>query len=894
MYNKHLMVDPIRTNTSNDSHKEIVNNISKDLKCVDYDYVHSLLDIHSWESTSKILGYDVREYDHLILAGRMIIYSLKSKLGSSLSDYVGRMNGRLKPSMREYIRNNEKILQNMYDEIDRDDNKYDWFSANSIIKTYLSKNGKGGDPIETPNQMRLRIAIALYKNKGLNEIRTCLNDMANEYYIPASPTIFNAGMSTGQMSSCFLLSVEDSLDSIEESHTDIAFISKSNGATGFDVSRIRHSKIGLDGDSDGLVPWLYYYNALIRAVNQNGRRKGAATAYCRPHHIDIYEFCEMSLKTGDHYSRAHDMNFAVWFPRLFWQRIRTNSDWTMFCPNETKTLNDIWGDEWEQEYIKYENNTELNIKRKVVKAQHLLIHMINCQRKSSMPYILHCDAVNMKSNQNNLGYIRNSNLCLEICEYSAPDEIASCNLSSISLRSFVKKPFSLPAPAPTLANEGNTVDNINIGLEKDMCEGLVDSYDFDHLGVISRRVTQNLNKVIEENTYTNIKIKNSNERHRPIGIGVSGFGDMLAGLDLPFESSSAVIARVRLHPVTKQLNKMIFACMYWNSMAESVELAIELGKYETFDGSPLSKGKFQFDLWADETKYLKSKGRLNETCRTVEDDTPIDPQSWSQKPISLSNGDIILPSWDDLRRCVQKYGVRNSLLIALMPTASSSQPLRNSETVEAHQSNIYSRKLLSGAYPVVNRYLVSDLKHLNVWNKYTVNLMQADNGSISKLGKYVSANPDKYPEFVGSDAHYERLNWLMNKYRTMWELKMKTFLFLASDRGRYVCQSQSTNLYLEDPSDDQLCAIHQLTDALGLKTGMYYLREGAAVSPIKFTVDPEIISFVNFVEADEHIIEMGNNKTVDNEAKMSNISGKEYQVNGKTYICEDDVCIACQ
>ena len=875
------------------SQYNIISVLTKDLSNVNIKHVYELLDKNNWYTVSKILGYDISEYENLQLAGRMIIYDLKEKIGNSFKEYTIRMKDRLKPKILEYMIDHVHQLQELYDEQNLNDNEYDWFSANSLMRTYLTKNGKDGDVIETPCQMKLRIATTLYYKKGLNEIKIAFNDMCNGYYIPASPTIFNSGMKVGQMSSCFLVTVEDSLDSILKIAYDIGFISKNNGAVGVDISRIRHSRIGLDGKSDGIVPFIYLYNSLIRAVNQNGKRKGAATMFCRPHHIDIYEFCEMSLKTGDHYQRAHDLNFAIWFPWLFWKRVRENGEWNLFCPAETKLLNDIWGKEWSTQYEIYESN--MNIPRKNVMARDLLKHIVSIQRKTGMPYIMHADSINMKSNQKNLGMIRSANLCLEICEYSSDEEIPSCNLSSISLRAFVNNKI----------NDNNTI---------------ADCYNFNKLGLITRRITTNLNQVIEENTYSSPKIELSNNRHRPIGIGVSGFAEMLHELDLPFESY--IDGKYKLNPITKKLNKLVFACMYWNALAQSVELAIERGKYESFEGSPISKGKFQFDLWREETELLDENGYLDKSIRSLNDDIPVEPYEWNQKSFKLSNEDIIEPTWEDLRRCIMKYGIRNSLLIALMPTATSSQPLRNGETVEAHQSNIYSRKVLNGAYPVVNRYLVKDLQELELWNRNTIDLIQADTGSISKIKLYVKNNLDIYNNFNNKQESWDRLDVIVDKYKTMWELSMKTFLTMAADRGRYVCQSQSTNIYLQDPSDEQLIAIHGLTNSLGLKTGMYYLREGAAIQPIKFTVDPTIISFVTAINSEaetekdkdqdliyektpieklyggtipDNVLSKLNGEGVND--KLDEIYGrlKETKKNKKKeFICTDDVCLSCQ
>ena len=848
---------------ANFDQKAAIELLTQDLKGISLDYVNGLLKKTNWETTARILGFEIKKYDNLQLAGRMIIYQLEQTLTNSMGSYLRRAKRILNPDIANFINNHEKQL----DEIIESRNKieYDWFSANSLIKTYLTKITKSEllDPnetyyltedgylCETPPQLWLRIAIALYWQSGLDNIKEVFNQLCNGYYIPASPTIFNAGMNYGQMSSCFLLAVDDSLESIYDKLKEKAFIAKGTGADGTDLSLIRHSDIGLNGESTGLIPWVGLYNASTRAVNQGSRRKGASTQFLRAHHIDILEFCEVSLKTGDPYTRAHDINTAIWFPWLFWDRLKKDEHWTLFCPAKTPKLNNIWGIEWNKQYLAYEQDP--TIKKKVIKAMDLMMHIIQIQRKTGMPYICHGDAMNMKSNQKNLGYLRCSNLCLEICEYTSKDETPSCNLSSLSLRAFVKKAYNHQA--------------------SDIYNELKKCYDFNKMGYIVRRVVVNLNQVIEYNRYDNENIKRSNERHRPIGIGVSGFAEALHELDLPFQDLEK---DDEIHPVTRALNKMIFACMYWNALAQSVDLAIERGKYKSFDSSPMAKGLFQFDLWKEEFKLLKEHGLIDERYRKKEDDDEISPSLWGQKHYILSNNSIIEPTWESLRKNIQTYGLRNSLLIALMPTATSSQPLRNGETVEAHQSHIYSRKVMKGAYPIVNRYLVKDLEKIGLWTADTIGFIQASNGSISLLPDFVVNDLSRYPDF--KLEYKDKLDWICQKYRTMWELSIKIFLLMAADRGRYVCQSQSTNIYLADPSDEQLLAVHLYAQNIGLKTGMYYLRSLAAMAPLKITVDPEIIKYVNSVQSS---------------VKSKKI--EEPRLNqSRTIVCNDEICVSCQ
>ncbi len=864
--------------------KAIIEFLTHDLKGVSSDYIIELLNKTTWRTTARILGFEIKKYEHLQLAGRMLIYELEHTLTHSIDAYLRRIQYLLNPEIVAFMKNHSQQLDDMIEKRQDNYTTYDWFSANSLVKTYLTKvhndfiikgeayySSEDGHVCETPLQLWLRISVALYWKTGLPAIKEVFNQLCDGYYIPASPTIFNAGMGRAQMSSCFLLAVEDSLDSIYDKLKEQATISKNHGAVGVDLSRLRHSKIGPHGSSDGLIPWVQLYNQSTRAVNQGSKRKGATTLFCRPHHIDIFEFCEVSLKNGDIYSRAHDINTAIWFPWLFWKRLQDDAQWSMFCPAETPKLNDIYGIEWMKQYIAYENDP--TVRRKTVKALDLMMHIIDIQRKTGMPYILHGDAMNMKSNQKNLGYLRSSNLCLEICEYSSETETPSCNLSSISLRAFVKKPYNHKNGYGAGHGENEVGDKDR---EKNIVAELRKCYDFNKLGYITARVTTNLNQVIEENRYMNDNIKRSNELHRPIGIGVSGFAETLHELDLPFQDEQNDV-----HPVTRILNKMIFACMYWNALASSVELAIERGHYTSFETSPIAQGEFQFDLWKQEYEMLKKHDLIDDRYRKKEDDNEIEPKTWGQKHVILSNNHTIKPTWDDLRKKIQAHGLRNSLFIALMPTATSAQPLRNCETVEAHQSHIYSRKVMKGAYPVVNRYLVADLDSIGLWTSDTIGLIQATKGSISMLSNFVLSNLNKYPDFKLENK--SRLEWICQKYRTMWELSMRIFLQMAADRGRYVCQSQSTNIYLADPSNEQLIAVHAYAQAIGLKTGMYYLRSLAAMDPIKITVDPEIIKYVNST---------GMNHDVKKETE--NKDKEIYSLKKSTKIvCNDEVCMAC-
>jgi ribonucleotide reductase alpha subunit len=1205
-------------------------------------------------NTARVLGYEIQNPDYLLLSGRLLMYHIQHHAPRNIRDYLIHMSHRLNPRVKTFLETHQKVLDEALEKMRNNDYRFDWFSGGTMWKTYLARPYYDEEPVETPQMMCLRKSAQLYADEGIEMVLKTFYDLSNQFYTHASPTIFNAGMKKPQMSSCFLYTVEDDLKSILGGVVEGGLISKLSGGLGLDISRIRHSEIGTVGASAGIVPMLRLYNEMVRYCDQGGKRKGAITIYLRPHHIDIFEFIDVVKKTGDQYSRAHDINTAIWFPWIFWKRVRENMKWTLFCPAKTPLLNDVWGTEFEKQYKKYEQLAEerenhyLSLKKKlessdpndpshvflkesyfqakrdrithrVVQARDVLDEVIKTQRKAGMPYVMHGDACNMKSNQKNLGMIRSSNLCvspdtliltkegyveigkkvdqevevwngsryspvtvkhtgkvnkllkitlnnglylkcteehkflmasgtsgnnldpkkayrlearrlfvgdklshflipnglqdpwnvksdvfqvitnvqglevksiesiegetdtycftepennaglfngiltgqcLEIIEHTSKDEIASCltgdtliktkdgmkridsfeeadvyvpykndtevsfdstyirakridqgirPVFKIELRSgitlkatgdhkflttsedeftwkevkdltsedrlvmnsemkkiefdshfeqggnltedqvyhflqdlngnaqgslllgyiyrhhrlesdvfqvdiqngnrfcpyfldlgivpiFLENPsrivfhglsakrladlYKLPFDAdveeyteygsqlvckPEWIGEeqvwdlyvpdrhhfvANGVVSHNCNLAsislKKFSKGYVDhtkpfeeemrtKVDFEKLGEITESVTRNLNKVIEHNFYPlddhgegffqNGKISTTNKKHRPIGIGVSGLAELIYGLDLIPESEE-----------TRMVNKCVFACMYYHSLVESVKLALIHGPYDSFEGSPMSQGKLQFDLWREEFQ-IKGVNAL----RKYEDDEPVEPKVWGEKTIYLPNGDVIEPTWDSLKKAIMKNGCRNSLHIALMPTAGTSAVIAQgaTETTEFPMANLYSRKLMNGAYPIINYFLANDLKQIGLWNESTAQFLSANDGSIKGYTKFIQMKQTIPAETIN------RLHYIEKKYATMWEIKQSWLLKLTADRGRYIDQSQSTNIYLADPTDDQLRALHLQTDMLGLKTGMYYLRSRATMEPIKFTTDPEIMNFVN-------------------------------------------------
>jgi ribonucleoside-diphosphate reductase alpha chain len=584
--------------------------------------------------------------------------------------------------------------------------------------------------------MLMRVAVGIHKDDMESAIET-YNMMSEGWFTHATPTLFNAGTPKPQMSSCFLLTMkEDSISGIYDTLKQCAKISQNAGGIGLAIHDIRGTGSyikGTNGTSNGIVPMLRVFNDTARYVDQGGgKRKGSFAIYIEPWHSDIFDFLELRKNHGKEEQRARDLFYALWTPDLFMKRVEENGDWTLMCPNECPGLADSWGPEFEALYTKYEAEGK---GRKTIKAQDLWFKVLESQVETGTPYMLYKDAANGKSNQQNLGTIRSSNLCTEIIEYTSPDEVAVCNLASIAIPKFVK--------------EDRT-------------------FDHDKLFEVTYRVTRNLNRVIDRNYYPIPEARNSNMRHRPIGLGVQGLADAFILMRFPFDSDEA-----------RQLNKDVFETIYYAACTASKDMAKEEGAYETFEGSPASAGKLQFDLWG-----VKPSDR------------------WE---------------WDILKDEIKEHGMRNSLLMAPMPTASTAQILGNNECFEPYTSNIYTRRTLSGEFIVVNKHLLRDLTKLGLWDDDMKNRLIAANGSIQNI-----------PEIP------ENLKVL---YRTAWEISQKSILEMAADRGAYICQSQSLNIFMENVNNSKLTSMHFYAWKKGLKTGMYYLRTKAATDAIKFTVD---------------------------------------------------------
>ncbi len=676
------------------------------------------------------------------LAGRIAVSNLHKETRGCFSENIKQMYHFVNPvtgepsplvstELYEAVMANAELLDKSV--VDKRDYNYDYFGYKTLEKSYLLKmNNK---IVERPGQMLMRVSLGIHTNDIESAIKT-YNLMSEKYFTHASPTLFNSGTNKAQLSSCFLLTMkDDSIDGIYETLKQTALISQSAGGIGLSIHNIRAKGSfikGTNGTSNGIVPMLKVFNDTARYVDQGGgKRKGAFAVYLEPWHADVFDFLEMKKNTGKEEQRARDLFYALWIPDLFMKRVEEDGMWSLFCPHEAPGLADCHGKKFEELYKSYE---EKGLAKRVVRAQDLWFAVLESQIETGSPYMLYKDAANEKSNQKNLGTIKSSNLCTEILEYTAPDEVAVCNLASVALNRFVE--------------DGR--------------------YDHKKLYDVVYQMTVNLNRIIDINFYPVQEAKNSNMRHRPIGLGVQGLADAFFEMRIPFESKQAL-----------KLNNDIFETIYFAAMTASKDLAKRDGAYQTYEGSPVSQGIFQFDMWGV---------------------TP-DSGNWD---------------WAALKAEVAKYGVRNSLLVAPMPTASTSQILGNNECFEPITSNIYVRRVLSGEFAVVNRYLVNDLIKLNLWNDKMRNEIIANNGSVQNI----QSIPDEVKAL----------------YKTIWEIKQKAVIDMSAGRGPYIDQGQSLNVFMEDPNFGKLSSMHFYAWKAGLKTGMYYLRTRAAVNAVQFTV----------------------------------------------------------
>ena len=689
--------------------------------------------------------------DYSTLAGRLIIANHGKNTSSMFVDTLSKlyMNNDKHGKHSPLITDDMMITARTYeDELNQmchytRDYLIDYFGFKTLERAYLMK--VDGVIVERPQHMWLRVAMGIHGD-DMEKIRETYELMSQKYFTHATPTLFNAGTPHPQLSSCYLIAMEDdSIEGIYNTLKDCALISKWAGGIGLHIHNVRASGSdirGTNGSSNGIVPMLRVFNHTAKYVDQGGgKRNGSFAMYMEPWHADIESFLDLRKNHGDEDLKARDLFYAIWMNDLLMERIKAGGEWTLMCPDECPGLSDVYGEAFKALYTHYEKEGK---GRKTMKARDLWFQILDAQMETGTPYLLYKDAVNRKCNQKNLGTIKSSNLCCEITEYSDENETAVCNLASIALPAFIV-----------------TDDAGNV------------TFDYVKLHSVTRTVTYNLNKIIDVNFYPTKKTERSNFRNRPIGIGVQGLADVFILLGLPFASDKA-----------KEINVRIFQTIYHAALTESCQIAKVDGRYSTFDGSPASEGILQFDMWE------------------------VDPM----EKVKMYN-------WDNLKEQIQTYGLRNSLLVAPMPTASTSQILGYNECIEPITSNIYSRRTIAGDFMVVNKYLIQDLIKLDIWNDKIKNNIVANNGSIQQI----DIIPDDIKE----------------KYKTVWEIPMRNLIDMAADRGAYVCQSQSLNLWLEDPTYNNLTSMHFYGWNKGLKTGIYYLRRRARHQAQQFTIEPE-------------------------------------------------------
>ena len=754
--------------------------------------------------------------DYASLAARISVSNLHKNTLKSFSEtmkdlyeYVNPITGKKAPLLSDEV---YKVIKKNAEELDSKiiynrDFGYDYFGFKTLERSYLLKIN--GQIVERPQHMLMRVSVGIHLD-DLEAVIDTYELMSKKYFTHATPTLFNSGTPKPQMSSCFLLTMQDdSIDGIYDTLKQTAKISQSAGGIGLSIHNIRSTGSyisGTNGTSNGIVPMLRVFNDTARYVDQGGgKRKGSFAIYIEPWHSDIFDFLDLKKNHGKEEMRARDLFYAMWVPDLFMKRVEENAEWTLMCPNECPGLYDCHGDEFDKLYLKYEKKSK---GRKTIKARELWEKILESQIETGTPYMLYKDSANRKSNQKNLGTIRSSNLCTEILEYTSKDEIAVCNLASIALPMFVE-------------------------------DG-----EFNHkkLYDVTVRVTKNLNKVIDRNYYPVKEAENSNFRHRPIGLGVQGLADAFIELRMPFTSEKA-----------KELNQDIFETLYFAALQASVEESKKDGPYKTYKGSPISKGEFQHNMWGIKDEELSGR--------------------WD---------------WAKLRKDVLKHGVRNSLLVAPMPTASTSQILGNNECFEPYTSNLYTRRVLSGEFIIVNKHLLKDLVDLNLWNEDMKHELMRSNGSIQDIKQI----PDELKEL----------------YKTVWEMSMKDIIDMARHRGYFIDQSQSLNLFMEGATMSKLTSMHFYGWKSGLKTGMYYLRTKSAVDAIKFTLEKKEkaeveetveVEAIETVEAAEEVKITRTEKTKAKKSKEKPVAVEPLtpeelkQIISQSKENEDDDCLMC-
>lgn len=758
---------------------------------------------------ARYYGASFASYSCHQLAGRLGYANLMTAISpsnpqsaSSILSYVQRVRPILRAEVVDFMSTNAHHFQDYVNAAEKQFAKtFDWLMFMSHETSYLLRDMFEGEIVETPALMHLRVVAELFyprnydhspqvrDEEDIGEAILCYELATKPYFTFASPVFFNSGHKVPNLCSCFLMNAEDSLTGIMGAMYKAALVSKATGGVGMNISSLRHSRIGHAGKSRGVIPMLQVYDKLIRYVDQTGKRNGASTVFMQAHHIDLLPFIRSTLKNANADGRLDSLNTAIVFPDIFWERLRDDGPWTLFCPAIFPGLNESFGDKYRELYLRYETmqlpkrDEEYRIR---VTAREVMDTLADSQIMSGMPYVLQKDSINACSNQVNLSspnplhhrIIQASNLCLEIMEQVDSEEVACCNLGQMSLKAFV-----------TTNKKGET------------------RFDFAKFGYVVRCMVKFLDRVIDRNHYVFPEARTSNMRHRPIGLGVSGYADMLDIMGLAYESDEAT-----------ELNKKVFACMYYNCMVSSLELALKHGAYSTFRGSPLSEGKFAFDQWRVRKAELQPGTPVFE---------PVHPHEWNQEPLYIEGiGEVLEPSWNSLRSLIMQHGVRNSQITAIMPSASTSRLMGNAENTEAHQSNLYIRNFMKASAVVINPQLFGELDgQLGLWSRDVAEFMISQGGSIERLPEFLTMTAENDTERARILELKGELASLCSRYKTMFQIKQLKIAEQVADRYAYMNQSISHNVYLEKPSRAMLKKLHLTTHRLGFKTSSYYIRQ---------------------------------------------------------------------
>ena len=848
-------------------------------------------------TVARIFGFKTEHYDYLQIAGRLLMLNNFLKCSPTIADYIEDMKDRFQPKYYNFIKANINVIDSALDRNIKNNYKCDFSSASKLIDDYLAKLPYDDEPAETPQYLWLRVAVQLHFEAGIEKVLKHYNEFSEGLGIVASPMLFNSCFKKNTLSSCFIRSVDDSLDDILEAIKDFGHISKGTGALGCDLSKLRCSTINGTGKASGIVKLCKLFSEEASYIDQAGKRNGSIALSLRDWHYDLRSFIELTDKNGPRDKTALNVNTSLFLSNLFFERVENGGKWTLFCPAKVPWLNDLYGPEFSKKYIETEklaierentyialektytekytnsNYTELKeLKKQLLEckkkrimfktedARSLYESMIKSQMKTGYPFLANADSINMKHNQMNIGTVGAFNLCQEITLATTGKNFPSCNLGSISFPEFFKEKYNSDKPISNCIN-------------------------FKKLGDFTMSQIENIDSAITHNHYIlseydsdgNVlkigPIQKTNIENRPIGLGVQGFAENIYMLDLRPEEDSVVVS---------ELNKLLFACIYFNALCKSVDLAISAGPYKNFKGSPFSRGELQFDLWQKELEVIGSNSVRKSEPKIL------DPSEWNQSSYELSNGDIILPTWDSLKRCIMKYGTRNSNLTTVMPTATCSIPLRNTESVEFPQSMLYAKKLLNGSYPILVRFMVFDLENINTWNKYTCEYLKNNDGDLLGFDNFVMSNKNLYPTFKESDL--KRLQFCIQKYKPVWRISQKYLLQLNSDRSRYIDMSHSQNIYMKESTISKLQASHLYASKLGLKCLCYYLRQGSPQDNMTFTIDPVVKEAMNKCNIENIYDDKNVKSNVQKSSESTNEGFDEFEV------CDPNNpdCLACQ